>query len=164
MIYDYEKDATVTKIARHQPDTALELAKELTISFPFNSRSWASVAYVRTITKDYHDALLAIKEAVNIDPDEPANLFDLSRIYLNLQKYDSAIDGFSKCIIASDKIEEPYYKQSCYIHRAFCYCKIGNFEEASQDLEFVTENDVLWVGRLLNRSDLEKACLERKLD
>lgn len=161
--YDDEQDERVTKLARHQPDVALALAKDLVTRFPLVSRSWASLAYVHTINKDHSDALTAMILALNIDPDEPANLFDVSIIYIKLELYRDAIFNISKCIRISDDIGNSYYTEACYLHRAFCQCKLGDFENAQEDLWHVTDGATLWAGRLFKKADLTEACRRRRL-
>lgn len=162
--YDEEQDERVTKIARQQPDVALKLAKDLVTRFPKVDRSWASLSYVYTVKKEHSEALTAMLSALHIDPDKPANLFDVSRIYIKLNFYREAVENLSRCIKISDEIGNSYYSEACYFYRAFCYCRLGDFYGAKGDLGQVADEGTFWVGRALTKADLEKACRRKRLD
>lgn len=50
--YDEEQDERVTKVARHELEAALALAKDLVARFPSISQSRVSLSYAYTIIKE----------------------------------------------------------------------------------------------------------------
>lgn len=163
-IYDEEQDKRVTKIARKQPDVALALAKDLVFRFPQASRSWASLAFAYTIKKDDQNALHAMQSALMIEPDNIANLFDVSLVNIRLNMCDHALKNLSQCIKISKYIENSYYLEACYLHIVFCHCKLGNFDFAQKELKHISDDAKIWIGRLLTKPDLEEACRQKRLD
>lgn len=162
--YDGEADRRIVELARTAPEDALRQAHSLTDQFPLETRAWASLAYVQIRMGDYVNALLSAKQAEQLAPLEPANQFDLGRIYIRLQKFEEAKSHFTKGIELCIKQDFNYYLDACQLMRAFCFCKLGRFSEAESDLLHVEYESPIWIDKLRTKAELIEACRRRRLD
>jgi tetratricopeptide (TPR) repeat protein len=160
--YDDEQDARVTDLAGRQPELALGLAKDLVARFPATGRSWNKLAHAHAMANGHTDALSAMKRAVELDPDEPAYQFNVSRMHMKVGEFCDAVDALSRCIELSDSLQNDYYVEASYLYRAHCYLKLGRLVDAERDLERVTDDARLWMDGLLSKADMLEACRQRK--
>lgn len=149
---------------RESVTKALLIANEWIASQPEEANAWSMRAYVHAYAKDYDKALLDIGEAIKLAPDEPSHLFDKSRYAINFFDYEVAIESLTCAIRKGQNYNFHYYESTCYLFRALCFCKIGQFEKAEADLDNVEDEQPFWIDKLRSKPDLLLACRLRTID
>lgn len=145
------------------PDTALQRTNRLVDEMP--DEAWplqlrASVYEAKgDIEKSYHDLDLVIK----IKPKEPSPYFKKAMILFNINENQQAILEFCKVIDMGKKYGFHYFENHSYFLRAFCYCRLGNFDAAKLDLELVDEETNTWTDRLWTKKELVEACRNKRI-
>jgi tetratricopeptide (TPR) repeat protein len=108
------------------------------------------------------DALSAIKKAIEIDREEPAYHFNISRLYMEVGAFCNAVETLSECIETSGRIQNDYYLEACYLYRAYCHLRIGHLADAEQDLERVTDDAKVWMDGLIGKLEILEACRQHR--
>lgn len=160
--YDDEQDDRITDLLRSQPEHALDLARDLVNRFPNIGRSWQRLSHAYNATKMHADALSAIKKAIEIDREEPAYHFNISRLYMEVGAFCNAVETLSECIETSGRIQNDYYLEACYLYRAYCHLRIGHLADAEQDLERVTDDAKVWMDGLIGKLEILEACRQHR--
>lgn len=160
--YDDEQDERITDLLRSQPEHALDLAKDLVARFPTTGRSWQRLAHAYDAKKMHADALLAIKKAIEIDREEPAYQFNISRLHMRVGAFCNAVETLSRCIDTSVRLQNDYYLEACYLYRAYCHLRIGHLADAEQDLERVTDDATVWMNGLIGKLEILEACRQHR--
>jgi tetratricopeptide (TPR) repeat protein len=151
-------------LARTDPKLALERANALVKELPREAWTWSIRSHVHETKNDFQNAISDINRALKLNFNEPANHFHKAKIFIDLKDYNESISSFSNAIDVSENNNFPYYIQICHFMRAFCYCKLGEFEAAECDLQYVGDDMQAWIDRLRSKAELLEACRNRQLD
>jgi tetratricopeptide (TPR) repeat protein len=162
-----DKDATHKEIIGmmyKNPDGALERANVLVAEMP--NEIWA--LWVRSgvhkARSDIDKAFADLNAAIKIKEDEPAHYFKRANIFLEIEDYENAIVEYSKCIYFGKQLQFSYFHASCKFERAYCYCRLGDFDAAKLDLVGLDDDMCNWFDRLRTKADMLRACENRRLD
>jgi tetratricopeptide (TPR) repeat protein len=154
----------IIRLARQKPELALEKANALVAERPDDAWTWSLRSYVFETRNEYKRALQDINRSIDIKPEEPAAHFEKANLFIELQMFEAAISSFSEAIEIGKKYQFFYYDQSSRLMRAFCYCKIGDFDSAASDLENVDDDMETWIDRMRSKDELQQACRNQRLD
>lgn len=149
---------------RHNLSGALEMANRWIELEPHEPDAWSARSYVYGYLKDYVRALADISEAINLAPEEPCHNFSKANLAISNKDYDLAITALTMSITKGKENNFSYYEEPSYFRRAFCYCKIGDFEMAKADLLVVSDNEPSWIDKLRSKAELMEACKKRHFD
>jgi tetratricopeptide (TPR) repeat protein len=151
-------------LARTDPKLALERANALVKELPREAWTWSIRSHVHETKNDFQNAISDINRALKLNFNEPANHFHKAKIFIDLKDYNESISSFSNAIDVSENNNFLYYIQICRFMRAFCYCKIGDFDSAASDLENVDDDMETWIDRMRSKDELQQACRNQRLD
>jgi tetratricopeptide (TPR) repeat protein len=152
-------------LARHQPDLALQQADDLVEDHPEEAWAWSLRSDVYDTRGDFEHAMSDIDYAIYLRFDEPSSHFSKAKYLVAIRNFEDAIYSFSNVIEISGKIQWLYYESACRFVRAYCYCRIGDYEAARYDLNCIKNDDFdYWIDRLRSKAELLEACEIRYLD
>lgn len=114
------------------------------------------------LLKRYDEALDDSDRAISVEPEEPSNYFHKGDYLLKLGAFTEAIECFSGAIKLGEQHGFEYYDLTSRMFRAFCYCKVGRFDDALNDLNQLGESASVWIGRNISRDELVEACRKKK--
>jgi tetratricopeptide (TPR) repeat protein len=154
----------IIRLVRQDPDLALDRANDLVENMPQEVWTWSLRSYVHRVRKYYDNAFSDIDHAIEICFENPASHTQKANHLLDIHKFEAAISSYSNAIAIGEKINDSYLDELCRFKRAYCYCKIGDFETAEADLNVVDDDMRFWFDRLRTKADLLRACENRRLD
>jgi tetratricopeptide (TPR) repeat protein len=146
------------KISRKNPQSALDSTDRFILKFPKEASLWAFRSFLKKKLNQFESAISDIDIAIHISPNDPCNYWDRGRIYLEIQGYIQAIESFSISIDLGDKNNFDYYHESSLFFRAFCFCKLGKFQDAELDICHVRPGYSEWVDRLRSKEEIIEIC------
>lgn len=145
------------------PDTALQRTNRFVAELPEEAWPLQLRASVYEAKGDIQKAYNDLDAVIKIKPKEPSPYFKKAIILFNLEKNQQAILELGKVIDIGKRYNFRYFENHSYFLRAFCYCRIGNFDAAKLDLELVDEETNTWTDRLWTKKELVKACLNKRI-
>ncbi len=151
-------------LARNNSQLALERANKLVKEWPDKVWVWWLRSDVYEIIGDFKNAMSDVDYAINKWPDEIGGHFKKAGYLVKISDYEGAVYYFSNAIEIGSKLEWYYYDSASRFKRAFCYCKIGQFEAAELDLEKVDDDTMAWIDCLRTKAELLEACRNRTMD
>lgn len=154
----------IVYLARQNPDLAFERVNQLVNEQPNEYWTWSLRSYVYNTRGDFENAINNIDKAINIEFNEPSNHQEKAMLFFEQNDIYEAIYYFTNAIEIGKKQDVSYYDSYCRFMRAFCYCKIGDFVAAEQDLFIVDDDDAIWIDRLRTKAELLEVCRNRHLD
>lgn len=154
----------IVRLVRQDTDLALDRANDLVEGMPQELWTWSLRSYVHSVRKDYDNAFSDIDHAIDICFDYPASHAEKAKYLLDIRKFEAAIYSYSTAIEIGEKTNDLYIDELCRFERAYCYCRIGDFEAAEADLNVIDDDMRFWFDRLRTKADLLRACENRRLD
>jgi tetratricopeptide (TPR) repeat protein len=154
----------IVALARQNSDLAFEQINKIIEEKPDEYWAWSLRSYVYSTIGDFENAIDDIDHAINIEFYEPSNHQEKAIILIQTNDISGAIYCLSNSIEIGEKFDISYYESYCRFIRAFCYCKIGDFFSAEQDLLMVDDEDTAWIDRLRTKAELLEACRNQRLD
>jgi tetratricopeptide (TPR) repeat protein len=145
------------------PDVALERTNKLVNEMPGEIWTLQLRASVYENRGEIEKALADIDTVIIIQPDEPSPYFKKAYIYVGVKKYKEAIIEFSRSIDIGKKLDYLYFDNHSHFMRAFCFCKIGDFDSAKLDLKTVDADTRTWIDRLWTKDDLVEVCRNKRM-
>jgi tetratricopeptide (TPR) repeat protein len=112
---------------------------------------------------DIEKAFDDLDAVIKTNPNEPSPHFKKAMIFFDTDNYRAAIDEFSKAIDIGKKINFSYFENHSHFMRAFCYCKVGDFDAAKSDLDVVDTDTRTWTDRLWTKEDLVEVYLNKRM-
>ena len=80
----------------NQPDKAIEPMKRAVALIPNSAPAWHALGVTYVLAKDYHDAVDAIKHAIQINPNQPTYYNNLAAAYAGGAAWTSALATFDQ--------------------------------------------------------------------
>jgi tetratricopeptide (TPR) repeat protein len=154
----------IVYLARRHPNIAMERSNALIAEFPNEVWAWSLRSHVHETRGDLENAISDIDQAISIRFDEPGSHCDKARYFIQKSDFMGAIYSFSNAIEIGEKLKFSYHESLCRFMRAFCYCKIGDFKAAEQDLRYLDDDTQGWIDQLRTKDGLLEACKNRRLD
>ena len=161
--YDESTDQKISQLSRTHPELAKFMAEELVQNFPDHRRSWAALAYVYEMARDFRKAIECLEKSAELAPMEPVCDFNIGRMYLDLREFDKASYFFSECMRKSLENGDDYYMYASRFLKIYCLCMIGDYRIAIDEIELVRDYDCWWIDGLITKSYLEKMCKYKQL-
>lgn len=121
---------------------------------PFSYRPYLNLSDVFIKNKDYNNALLMLKETLDIKPDSAIALNNLGVVHFNKMEYKEALNRYNQALT-----HDPSYAVA-YLNRAMVYEKMGEIDLAQDNylmaVEFDPDNSKahLYLGILYGRKGL----------
>jgi tetratricopeptide (TPR) repeat protein len=153
----------ILAMAYDDPDVALERMNMLVAEMPGELWVLQLRASVHEVKGDVEKAFEDLDEVIKIRPSEPSPYFKKAGIYVDVEKYGEAISEFTKTINLGKNIKFSYFNGYSYLMRAFCYCKIGDFESARLDLDYIDDDMHMWTDPFWTKEDIVKACSNKRI-
>src|SRR5262249_36567317 len=102
---------------------------------PDDAALWSPLIHVYNESHRYKEAAATAREALARTPQDVAVLNEIGRAYYRLDDLPRAMDTFGQALaIQPDDIQARYF-------RALCHQRVGQLQEAVNDLEYVRKRD-----------------------
>jgi tetratricopeptide (TPR) repeat protein len=144
--------------------TAFERCSQLINENPRSDWPYSLRSYVNTRLGKYEEGLSDIEMAIKISPENPINYLKKASYLSSQNNFLEAIVSYSDCIEFDRKSKLYYFETFCLLERAFCYCKIAEFERAEEDLLKLDDDMQTWSGRIWTKADLLEACRSKQME
>jgi len=158
------KRKSIIDLSSVDMNKALQAANAMIEDHPEEAGFWSARSYLFWKSKKYPEAIDDIDKAIALCPSEPASYFEKSDYLISLGDFLGAISLLSQAIEIGERSEFFYYEPTCRAFRAFCFCKLGDFERARADLASLTVENPIWIDQLRTKAELLEACERRHLD
>ena len=154
----------MVQLARECPDEALQRSNVLIAELPNEAWPWSLRSHVQSIRGDIEAAIADIDRAILKRFDEPGSHCDRARYLIKKSDFNEAIASFSNAIKIGKDVDFLYHESLSRFMRAFCYCKIGDYKSAGDDLLLLDDDTSAWIDRLRSKAELLEACRVGYLD
>lgn len=96
------------------------------------ARIYALISDMYEKSKKYEEAIVNIKKAMKLDPENFSFILMLSELYISLKQYDDALDNYKKLLKLkkSNYEDKKYCEKKYYIYTGELYFEINKFDEA----------------------------------
>lgn len=163
---DIELDTTI-KLAKQLAKNsrfveALELLDKNVKSAAVHPRVWklwVCRAYVNDCRGDQASAVKDITRAIVLAPTEPDNVFTRGRYFLQLGRYDEAVEDFTITLRLCDTFNCDYYRAPAHFARADALIRLREYERAQDDLSNVPDGHRAWTDTVRTKEELLALCL-----
>ncbi len=96
-----------------------------------DANAWLQLALLQMQGGLFDEAIIALKNCIEIDPKNIQALYELGRIYVRLDRSDEAIEYYNSILPASDDLDSRMkYHRALELCLADLYYRLGRFDEA----------------------------------
>ena len=116
-----------------QDDVALDYWLRLNALKPDDAKVIATIAFIYAERGNKQKAVELVRQAINIDPNQPSYWFNLGYLLQELEDHAEAIDAFRRALAMNEKMD------ACWYGIAISQVKLGLLDEAVTSLKRNTE-------------------------
>jgi tetratricopeptide (TPR) repeat protein len=138
----------------HMYAEALSIATDAVTRYPQEAQAWRLRSFVFALAGSYDQAVADLSSAIGIDPTGVYLFLDRGRYYLELQRWQAAVDDFGCGLDLCDE----YDRETFLFLRAEGLLQLGRRFEALSDLANVPDDAKFWTYRFVRKVDLVAEC------
>ncbi|TAL14065.1 MAG: tetratricopeptide repeat protein [Aquabacterium sp.] len=152
-----ESDRALFMLGNGRAEEASATIARVLLAHPESPSAHRAMAMILVHRADFHEAEKSLLLAIRYSPMVNHSCYsELGEVLIQLGRTEEAVEKLSVAIESMNAIGDTWELSSASFARAFANFKLGNFEDALRDLEFVDEGFFYYGDELWNKSRVLK--------